>query len=212
MGASGFGFLDDSQVSRMFLGHFGFNIFSALKRSDKIDCSPITEQSCLNTLKSQYVAKLLKEELNEQLYEAEIAGLGYSIQLDGDTLIFNVDGYNQKLSLLLETVLSGLASLKVNRQKFELVKDSQERRYKNFMLDGPVGLAGYWLEASLLDVHYTYEEKLEALKGPDLFIFSTCTLRLRIPFLSQPSHQRILKRIYLNYSSVVLSRHWYTAI
>ncbi|KAG0145837.1 hypothetical protein CROQUDRAFT_45305 [Cronartium quercuum f. sp. fusiforme G11] len=127
--------------------------------------NPTTEESCLNTIKVAYVHKILKELLNESLYEAEIAGLGYSIHHDNDALIFNVDGYQQKLSLLLETILNGLKNLKeIDQSKFDLVKDHLIRRYQNFMLDGPVRIAGYWLEAAVVDIHYNYEEKLEALE------------------------------------------------
>ncbi|KAH9818631.1 putative a-pheromone processing metallopeptidase Ste23 [Melampsora americana] len=126
--------------------------------------NPIIDQTCHNIIKSQYVTKLLKESLNEQLYESEIAGLSYNISYDSDSLVFNLDGYNQKLSVLFEHVLNGLKNLKVDRQKFELVKDFQIRRYQNFMLEGPVRIAAYWIEAALNDLHYGYEEKLKALE------------------------------------------------
>lgn len=126
--------------------------------------NPITNSDCLNSLKTYFIAKLLKDSSNEQLYEAELAGLGYSIGTSWDALVFNVDGYNQKLYLLMDTILRQLRNLKVDPERFQVLKDEAERNWKNFVLEGPYSHASYWMGSILTEVHYSYEEKLGLLK------------------------------------------------
>ncbi|KAI8458009.1 Metalloenzyme, LuxS/M16 peptidase-like protein [Phakopsora pachyrhizi] len=125
--------------------------------------NPIINSNCINSLKSHFVTKLLKETLSEQLYEAHLAGLTYEVGTSWDSIIVNVDGYNEKLHLLMETVLEGLKNLKVDPKKFKLVKDEAERRWKNFVLEGPHSHASYWMNALLSHTHYSYEQKLQEI-------------------------------------------------
>ncbi|WAQ89789.1 hypothetical protein PtA15_11A480 [Puccinia triticina] len=125
--------------------------------------NPITNASCLNSLKTYFISRLLKDALNEQLYEAEIAGLGYEVGSVWDGLVFNVDGYNEKLHLLMETILRGLQEMKVDRKRFQILKDEAERGWKNFVLESPYAHASYWMGSIVSEVHYSYEEKLSLL-------------------------------------------------
>ncbi|PLW56401.1 hypothetical protein PCANC_03414 [Puccinia coronata f. sp. avenae] len=125
--------------------------------------NPITNSSCLNSLKTYFISRLLKDSLNEQLYEAELAGLGYVVGSSWDGLVFNVEGYNEKLHLLMDTILRELKQLKVDRQRFEILKDEAERSWKNFVLESPYSHAAYWMGSIVSEVHYSYEEKLGLL-------------------------------------------------
>ncbi|KAA1068439.1 Insulinase (Peptidase M16) [Puccinia graminis f. sp. tritici] len=125
--------------------------------------NPITNSSCINSLKTYFISRLLKDALNEELYEAEIAGLGYEVGSIWDGLVFNVDGYNEKLGHLMETILRGLKEMKVDRQRFEILKKESERAWKNFILESPYSHAAYWMGSIVSEVHYSYEEKLDLL-------------------------------------------------
>ncbi|KAH9461095.1 hypothetical protein Pst134EA_017404 [Puccinia striiformis f. sp. tritici] len=125
--------------------------------------NPITNSSCLNSLKTYFISRLLKDSLNEQLYEAEIAGLGYAVGSSWDGLVFNVDGYNEKLHHLMDTILKELKNLKVDKQRFEILKVEAERAWKNFILESPYSHASYWMGSIVTEIHYSYEEKLELL-------------------------------------------------
>lgn len=125
--------------------------------------NPITTSTCLNSLKTYFISRLLKDSMNERLYEAELAGLGYVVGSSWDGLVFNVEGYNEKLHLLMDTILKELAQLKVDPQRFQILKDESERSWKNFVLESPYSHAAYWMGSIVSEVHYSYEEKLGLL-------------------------------------------------
>jgi insulysin len=112
--------------------------------------------------------------LNEFSYDAEIAGLGYSLSRDTDGLFLAAYGFNDKLHVLLTKLVHGMRHLVVKQERFEVTKDSLLRQLQNWKLNAPYDHAMHYTKHLLTTRQWTNEEKEEALKGPNIsliFIF-----------------------------------------
>jgi len=65
---------------------------------------------------------LLKDSLNEYSYMAELAGLKYTVSATNYGLNLSVSGFSDKMDVLLETVVERMATLKIDPQRFAILK------------------------------------------------------------------------------------------
>ncbi|GBB86466.1 hypothetical protein RclHR1_01290010 [Rhizophagus clarus] len=134
------------------------NIFILLK-------SPLAYATPLYHVKTQLYSALVKDALNEYLYDAELAGVGYDIDFQIQGLSILISGYNDKLPVLLEKIILKMRNFKVDPERFLLIKEIIQRSYKNSLLDSPYQHSGYYLSYLMTDRMWLNEEKLEALEG-----------------------------------------------
>jgi len=76
--------------------------------------------------------KTLKDDLNELVYDAELAGLNYSFSYSNTNLPFikiSVSGYTEKLVQFLEFLLSYIKDYKINEGRFEAIREKTYRSY-----------------------------------------------------------------------------------
>jgi len=99
--------------------------------------SPIIYASAENSVKARLFADLVRDALEEYSYDAEIAGLGYSVDLDSRGLIAEVSGYNDKLPVLLEQVLITMRDLDIRQDRFDIIKERATRSYRNYAYQQP---------------------------------------------------------------------------
>ena len=83
------------------------------------------------TLMSLY-CRLLNESLAEFASHAEQAGIPYLVQGTHDGLLIEVDGYNQKLPIILTKVMDKILNFDLSRDRFEKLKESDHRYWKGF--------------------------------------------------------------------------------
>ncbi|PWN29969.1 hypothetical protein BDZ90DRAFT_229012 [Jaminaea rosea] len=133
------------------------NVFTLL-RSPLIDATPA------NAVKSRVFVELLKDALTEYSYDAELAGLGYNIEAQADGFGISVDGYNDKLPVLLGHILKAVRNFEVDPARFEIIKDTVARGYENFRLEAPYQHANYYTTYLTVERIWTPEEKLRELK------------------------------------------------
>lgn len=133
------------------------NVFTLL-RSPLIDATPA------NAVKSRVFVELIKDALTEYSYDAELAGLGYNIEAQSDGFGISVDGYNDKLPVLLEHILKAVKGFQVDPARFEIVKDTVARGYENFRLEAPYQHANYYTTYLTVERMWTPEEKLAELR------------------------------------------------
>ncbi|CAO1620783.1 unnamed protein product [Sympodiomycopsis kandeliae] len=132
------------------------NVFLLL-RSPLIDATPA------NAVKSRVFVELVKDALTEYAYDAELAGLGYNIEAQSDGFGISVDGYNDKLPVLLSYILKAVRSFQVDPSRFEIIKDQVVRLYENFRLEAPYQHANYYTTYLTTERMWTPEEKLSEL-------------------------------------------------
>jgi insulysin len=103
--------------------------------------------------------------LNEFSYDADVAGLGYSLSRDTDGLFLAAYGFNDKLHVLLSKLVQGMRNHVVKKERFDAIKDSLVRQLQNWKLNAPYDHAMNYTKYLLTSRQWTNEEKEEALKG-----------------------------------------------
>ena len=92
--------------------------------------------------------ELVQDHLNEYSYDAEIAGLAYSMKSSSSGIHIWLSGYNDKLPVLLEKLLITLRDLNINNERFDVVKERLVRLYHNSEYETPyyqIGQYASWL-------------------------------------------------------------------
>ncbi|KAK4230885.1 UCH-domain-containing protein [Podospora fimiseda] len=100
--------------------------------------------------KSRLVTELIKDALEEYSYDAELAGLEYTVYSDTKGFYMDVSGYNDKLAVLFEQVLVTVRDLEVKDDRFAIVKERLVRGFENWELQAPwhqIGSFLNWLTA-----------------------------------------------------------------
>ncbi|KAL7274797.1 metalloprotease [Rhizina undulata] len=101
------------------------NVFATLR-------NPLVDASPRNAVMSRLYCELVKDALNEYAYDAEIAGLDYTLSCHTLGLDIEVYGYNDKMSVLLEKVVTKMRDLEINPDRFRVLKDRTLRGYRNW--------------------------------------------------------------------------------
>jgi insulysin len=68
-------------------------------------------------------ADLVKDTLVEFTYDAELAGMKYSIMNDGGSIVIVSEGYNDKLPVLLQHVLEKIKSIVITQDRVTVVAE-----------------------------------------------------------------------------------------
>jgi len=111
---------------------------------------------------------LFKDELNEYVYAAELAGLGYSLANTKSGITLAVKGYSNKQGVLLDKIMDKLTSFSVDGNRFNILKEAYARGLKNFQAEQPHQHAVYYNSVVLSERVWHKEELLGAL--PDLTV------------------------------------------
>ncbi|KAK7789977.1 hypothetical protein R5R35_006809 [Gryllus longicercus] len=98
--------------------------------------SPLPLASPLSCVMLELYVTLIKQQMVETLYPAEEALLHTSIYTSDKGLILKVDGYNEKLHLLVDTVIKHMANFEnnLNQRMFDAMKEEQLKFYYNNFL------------------------------------------------------------------------------
>ncbi|KAM5351566.1 hypothetical protein ACJ41O_004289 [Fusarium nematophilum] len=121
--------------------------------------TPLISISAENNVKARLFTDLVRDALEEYSYDAELAGLQYNVSLDSRGLFLDVSGYNDKLPVLLEHVVTTMRDLDIKEDRFEIVRERLTRGYNNWQLQSSyhqVGDYTNWLTAPERD--YIVEE------------------------------------------------------
>lgn len=145
--------------------------------------SPIVYSDPLNCNLTHLFVNLFRDELNEYLYSAELAGLRFDVQntsygVSVSNLIqlnilanftkkkfflqLSISGYSHKQKILLEKVLDQMFSFKVDPKRFEILKEQYIRGLKNFQAEQPYQHAVYYLALLLTEHSWTKQELIDA--------------------------------------------------
>uniref|UniRef100_A0A5B7A3B8 Putative nardilysin isoform X1 n=1 Tax=Davidia involucrata TaxID=16924 RepID=A0A5B7A3B8_DAVIN len=126
-----------------------------------------------NSVLTELFTLLLKDELNEIIYQASVAKLETSVSLFSDRLELKVYGFNDKLPILLSKVLEIAKSFLPTDDRFKVIKEDMERTLKNTNMK-PLNHSSYLRLQVLCQSFWDVEEKLCVLNNlslPDLKAF-----------------------------------------
>uniref|UniRef100_A0ACD5XLA5 Uncharacterized protein n=1 Tax=Avena sativa TaxID=4498 RepID=A0ACD5XLA5_AVESA len=118
--------------------------------------------SLRNSVLTDLFANLLKDELNEVLYQAYVAKLETSLSVVGSNLELKLYGYNDKLAVLLSHILAASQSFSPKIDRFEVIKEDLERAYKNTNMK-PMSHSTYLRLQFLRKIFWDVDEKRKVL-------------------------------------------------
>lgn len=77
-------------------------------------------------------ADLVNDSLSEYAYDADLAGLSYNFLSHVGGLYVAVNGYNDKLAVLIKHVLEKVKGLDIDPQRLAVMKEQASRLYPKF--------------------------------------------------------------------------------
>ena len=134
---------------------------------------PMVAQSPESFAAMQIFTRIIRESLNEAVYDATVGGLRYSLGANYRGLNINFEGYNDTISILMQSVVDQIRNYldnpntqkKINDEFFARVKEDLERKANNSLKENPssqifrdlpsVIYRPYW---SAIDVKNAYEK------------------------------------------------------
>lgn len=142
--------------------------------------SPLVNLTPLNAVLTQLYRELVRDSLDEYSYAAELAGIAYDIQNHAQGLDVVVQGYNDKMSVLLEKVLVSMRDLEVKQERFDVVKERVMRGFKNFEFMEPfrqIGTYSRWLTSQRGWANHELAAELGPITAEDVRAFFPQILR-----------------------------------
>ncbi|KAK3127443.1 hypothetical protein QOZ80_7AG0573360 [Eleusine coracana subsp. coracana] len=139
-------------------------MFFTPKAFIKIDFHcPLSHSSPESAVLTDLFTRLLMDYLNDYAYDAEVAGLYYSVKPNDTGFQVTMVGYNDKMRTLLETVIGKIAEFEVKSDRFSVIKEIMTKEYENFKFRQPYQQALYYCSLILEDQTWPWDEELAAL-------------------------------------------------
>lgn len=85
--------------------------------------SPLLDVTPRQATLARLYCDLFRDSITEEVYDAELAGLQYSLEYAGDSITVGSVGYNDKLPRLTEKMLGMMKEFKVDAERFAIMKD-----------------------------------------------------------------------------------------
>ncbi|KAJ3674643.1 hypothetical protein LUZ60_005259 [Juncus effusus] len=149
----------------------------------KIDFNcPESNRSPDASVLTNIFTELLMDNLNSYAYDADIAGLSYYIQNTATGFEVILVGYNHKMRVLLDTVISKISKFEIQPDRFYIIKEKVKKSYENYKFQPPYVQAMYYCNLMLKDQTWPWTEELEALQN-----LTPQTLENFLPFLLSKS-------------------------
>ena len=175
------------------------NVFIALR-------NPMAGVSPAIAVKTRMYCELVKDALVEYSYDAEIAGLDYGLTSNSLGLCIDISGYSDKMSVLLEKVLESMRDLKVEPDRFRIVKERVLRGYRNWDFQQPyrqVGDFTSWLGREKGWINEQYLAELIPLQPDEISTFFPQVLHQM--YIELLAHGNIYKEDALRMTQLVES-------
>ncbi|KAF2203788.1 hypothetical protein GQ43DRAFT_389257 [Delitschia confertaspora ATCC 74209] len=136
--------------------------------------NPLASMTARTALISGLYRELVNDALVEYAYDADISGLVYGFSVTSSGLQISVQGYNDKLPVLLEKVLLSIRDLEVREDRFEIIKDRMTRSFRNWDYGQPfhqVGTYSRWLKTEKVFMPDTLLNELPTMTSADVRAF-----------------------------------------
>ncbi|KAJ5104328.1 hypothetical protein NUU61_001675 [Penicillium alfredii] len=149
--------------------------------------NPLVWATPANLIKTKLYCELVRDSLDEYSYDAELAGLDYHLAANILGLDISVGGYNDKMSVLLDKVLTTMRGLVINPDRFHIIKERLTRAFRNAEYQQPFYQVGDYTRYLLSErgwVNEHYIEELEHVEAEDVTNF--------FPQLLEQTHIEVL--------------------
>ncbi|PGH05696.1 hypothetical protein AJ79_06712 [Helicocarpus griseus UAMH5409] len=168
--------------------------------------NPLVYATPGNNVLTKIACGLIRDDLQEYSYDAELGGLDYSLSASIFGLEVSVSGYNDKMAVLLEKVLHSMRDFKVKPDRFKIVKERMTKGFSNAEYQQPyyqVGNVTRYLTAEKAWINEQLAAELEHIEPEDVAAFFPQLLRqLHIELLG---HGNLYKEDVLKMADLVES-------
>ncbi|KAF9000402.1 Metalloenzyme, LuxS/M16 peptidase-like protein [Cyathus striatus] len=127
--------------------------------------SPVGNASPRTSVLTRLYSDLVNDSLTEYAYDADLAGLSYNFIQHTTGLYVSMNGYNDKMAVLVQHVLEKIKGLVVNPERLAIIKEQAKRDWENFFLGQSYTLSDYFGRYLLAERQWTLEEKLKELQS-----------------------------------------------
>ncbi|KAI9726090.1 MAG: Insulinase (Peptidase M16) [Chrysothrix sp. TS-e1954] len=136
--------------------------------------NPVMFATPRNGVMSMLCVSLVDDTLTEYSYNAELAGLDYGLEAMTRGLKVSINGYNDKMSVLLEKVLTTLRDLHVREDRFNIIKERMKRGFENSGYSTPYYQIGGYVRYLVTERNWhidQYLEEIDSISVEDLRSF-----------------------------------------
>ncbi|MFT5176553.1 MAG: insulysin [Gammaproteobacteria bacterium] len=133
--------------------------------------SPIANDTPSHSLLTSLYIRLVNDQLDAFAYAADLAGLSFSLYTHSRGLSLRISGYDDRQAVLLKRILKVLVAVKIDPQRFSIMKEETKRGLENARRDQPYRRAMAHLREVLVQHNWTQAEHLsviDALSAPQL--------------------------------------------
>ncbi|OAX85065.1 hypothetical protein ACJ72_00566 [Emergomyces africanus] len=168
--------------------------------------NPLAYATPGNNVLTKLACGLIRDDLQEYSYDAELGGLDYNLSASVFGLEVAVSGYNDKMAVLLEKVLHSMRDFKVKPDRFKIVKQRMADGFANAEYQQPyhqVGGLTRYLTAEKAWIGEQLAAELEHIEAEDVAAFFPQLLRqVHIELLA---HGNLYKEDVLKMANMVES-------
>lgn len=136
--------------------------------------NPLVWATPANLIKTRLYCELVRDALDEYSYDAELAGLDYHLSANILGLDISVGGYTDKMSVLLEKVLTTMRDLTINQDRYDIITERLARAFRNAEYQQPFYQVGDYTRYLLSErswINEQYIEELEHVTSDDVAKF-----------------------------------------
>ncbi|KAL7425090.1 metalloprotease [Cryptotrichosporon argae] len=126
--------------------------------------SPLLDHTPRAAVLSRVFCDLFEDSITEDVYDASLAELGFSIWYRPDGISITARGFSDKLEMLTEQMLRKLVAHKVDRERFGKIVEQTKQHWRNFALEEPYHVAPYWTSYAITSRQWTQAEKLAEIE------------------------------------------------
>ncbi|THG99965.1 hypothetical protein EW026_g2491 [Hermanssonia centrifuga] len=121
--------------------------------------SPVAYESAKAAAMTRLFVDLVTHSLTEFSYDAELAGLSYTINSHNPGIFINLQGFNDKLHVLARDIFTKARTIVVNPNDLHVLT----RNWQNFFLEQPYRISEYYARYILTEKQWSLAEKLAEL-------------------------------------------------
>lgn len=127
--------------------------------------SPVANDTARHAVLTSLFVQLVNDQLTEFSYDADLAGLSYSLYTHIRGFTVRVSGYDDKQSVLVERIVEALRNPIIAQDRFEIAKENMVRGLKNAKKDSPYRLVIDEVRMLLTEPTWSETELLAAIDG-----------------------------------------------
>ena len=125
--------------------------------------SPVANNSARHAVLTSLYVQLVNDQLTEFSYDADLAGLSYSLYKHIRGFTVRVSGYDDKQVVLVERIVAALRNPDFADDRFEIAKENSIRGLNNARQESPYRLAIGEVHLLLTEPSWSEEELLAAI-------------------------------------------------